>query len=64
MDFLPDTDVSVRVMFEGLGQPKVPDTGTVSWTLRGDAGDIVLVDRAPLTGSCLQLCHRHGARRP
>ena len=45
MDFLPDTDVSVRVMFEGLGQPKVPDTGTVSWTLRGDAGDIVLVDQ-------------------
>ena len=45
MDFLPGTDVSVRVMFEGLGQPKVPDTGTVSWTLRGDAGDIVLVDQ-------------------
>lgn len=48
MDFLPGADVSVRVMFEALGQPKVPDAGTVSWTLRGDAGTVLLADQ-PVT---------------
>lgn len=51
MDFLPDADVSVRVMFEALGQPRVPDTGSVTYTLRDDAGNIVYADEALSPGA-------------
>jgi hypothetical protein len=44
MDFLPGADVSVRVMFEAFGQPRVPDAGTVSYNLRNDTGSIVFAD--------------------
>jgi hypothetical protein len=53
MDFLEGTDVSVRVLFEVSGKPKIPDTGTVTYTLRGDGGAVILADQpaSPAAGA-------------
>ena len=53
MDFLAGTDVSLRILFEVSGQPKVPDSGSVTYTLRGDSGGVLLSDqpRSPAAGA-------------
>lgn len=46
MDFLAGSDVSVRVLFSANGQPKVPDSGSVKYTLRGDSGSVLLSNQS------------------
>jgi hypothetical protein len=46
MDFLPGVDISLRVLFEAQGQPKVPDNGSVKYTLYDDAGAAIDTDVA------------------
>jgi hypothetical protein len=41
MDFLAGADLAVRVLFQAFGQPKVPDSGSVTYSLRGDSGTVL-----------------------